>query len=70
MTLNKNSKPPLSVLKASADAAANACVNEAGAAALTVRANIVECLVCFIILSALIFFWKVRISVKLIMINS
>lgn len=48
-TLNRNSKPQLSILQASADANANACANGA------VRAKIVECLVGFLILSALIF---------------
>lgn len=52
ITLNRNSKPQLSILQATADATANACANGA------VRADIVERLVCFVILSALIFFLK------------
>lgn len=50
-TLNRNSKPQLSILQASADANANACANGA------VRAEIAECLVGVLILSALIFFF-------------
>lgn len=53
-TLNRNSKPQLSILQASADANANACANGA------VRAEIAECLGGVLILSALIFFLKVE----------